>query len=474
MKFGKRVIAFALSAVVAFGAVTYRQPKAHAVVGSMLANMCLSTYMTATGISLVPDTATAEAIASALDSLIPDFVKDYAQEVGDFTVDAFKNTIQDGCVIRTTGQLQIAHTAAALMGRFTGWLINKFGLTDENGAPVTDPVGIVPSLTEFPALPDLSSYNNPLIWFYQNSQGQIILYTSESIDAWGNANGDFTTRASTLKYPSYLLEGNSWKKIGNGGTYSMPYANVIWANFDILLKNDSLYLAGSDYPSVADWDNPTLSAVLAPDYESAPDVDEQYALVIDTGIPYADEQSYIDSILNGVASGTLSPTYTVEQATGGDVVVPDEDEEESGILNWVKNIAQDVKALPRTIADAVASVFVPSQEYMATVPEMIVETFDNRTGFLTYPTSVLYDFANRLHGGQQDFILSWPTVREPTSKAIMLEAGQFNVSKFVRDNGSLATIYTLYEYAVGAYLTFLFLGLCSRKYNSIVGDSSGV
>ena len=56
----------------------------------------------------------------------------------------------------------------------------------------------------------------------------------------------------------------------------------------------------------------------------------------------------------------------------------------------------------------------------------------------------------------------------------MMEAGQFNVSKFVRDNQMLSDFYTIYQYAVGAYLTFLFFGLCSRKYNSIVGDISGV
>lgn len=224
------------------------------------------------------------------------------------------------------------------------------------------------------------------------------------------------------------------------------------------------------------YNGSAVNVSISPDYEAAPDVDEQHAMVVDTGLTFEDEQSYIDAVLNGVAAGTLSPTYTIESTTAGDVTVPGEDAEDDtqvGILNWTKKIWQSVVELPQTIANAVANVFVPSEEYLAALPETVTAAFDGRTGFLTYPASVLYDFADMLTSGSEDFILEWPDVREPTSKAVMLEAGEFNVSKFVRDNDSLSDVYVIYQYVVGAYLTFLFLGLCRRKYNSVIGDRLG-
>ena len=485
MKKGKRIAALALSMVIALGSVCYKPPKAEAFAGGMLANMCLSVYMTATGISLVPNDATAQAICSALDSLIPDFAKDYAQEVGEYTADIFRQTIEQDCIIQPTGFLQMGHIAVNLMGRFVGWLIAKYGLVSGGeaeevvyGSPIVTKDGIQVPVINYDGKPYayfgagryefLSGFK--LVSYYRPSDGCLFM------EAYDNGDYKFTMGAGGDEVGFMLCLCDSPKASGHrykGMAHVYADGSVdgwAWHVAEALNKSVGEIFGVSTTPDVTD----SIEIAVDPDYETAPDVDEQYAMVINTGLTFADEQSYIDAVLNGVASGTLTPTYTIEQATTGDVVVPDEDEENNGILNWVKNIAQDVKALPRTIADAVANVFVPSEEYLAVLPETIAVTFDGRTGILTYPTSVLYDFADRLSDGQQDFILSWPDVREPSTGGVMMEAGQFNVSKFVRDNQMLSDFYVIYQYAVGAYLTFLFFGLCSRKYNSIVGDISGV
>jgi len=177
-----------------------------------------------------------------------------------------------------------------------------------------------------------------------------------------------------------------------------------------------------------------------------------------------------------VVAGTLAPAYTIESTTAGDVINPDvgtDTEDQANILSWLKHIVQEVKALPQTIAQAVATVFVPSAEYLAALPVTVTDTFDDRTGFLTYPVSVVHDFAGRLSAGAQDFVLKWPTVYEPYSKGQLMAAGQFNVSKYVRDNDFASDVYDIYQWVVKAYMTFLFLGLCRKKYNSVVGDRLG-
>lgn len=499
MKKGKRIAAFALSLVVALGSVCYRSPKAEAVVfeSAALVSALTSTYLSSTGFSFSASTDNWD--ADAVNERIYNETKQFFVDVYSAYVETeeeFYALLCDGAEILTDGVVKFSAAAANLLGQFSDWLVEKFGLIGEDGAPVTDSVPIVPGTGGYfsyngiylPALPVWDSITYPYVYVEDSSGAHTnyVAYFSDRkifVDASSSSNSYYSSKdgVSTFFTSTYNASIGEWGDFGNTFTLSANRYNglgdyVIWSNFDIM-KGSAIYLAASEPVVAEDWENPVLSVTLPADYEAAPTVDEQYAMVIDTGLTFADEQSYIDAILGGVAAGTLSPTYTVEETTAGDVTVPGEDAEDDtqvGILNWVKKIWQSVKELPQTIADAVANVFVPSEEYMATVPETIADTFGSRTGFLTYPTSVLYDFVDMLSETSGDFILSWPTVREPSTGGVMMEAGQFNVSKFVRDNQSLSDWYIIYRYAVGAYLTFLFFGLCRRKYNSVVGDRLGV
>lgn len=489
MKKGKRIAALALSMVIALGSVCYKPPKAEAaIVESALASAAISTYLSATGFEFFgggPSSPTEmnELLAKELTKLTQEFAASIEQ-----LNDEVCAVITSGVTLLENGVVKFSASSANMLGRFSDWLINRFGLIND-GVPTTGSVGVVPSVSDgfvscngftVPAFPAYDTATYPYACIV-NQDGLIQLFVLNKprhLDSGDKYFGVYGDRSLGIRwhYSGTPSATNTWgSKLEDSKTtfcYNTEY--LVWANYDVMSVTGSVYLTGSQPAKAEDWDNPVLSVSLPSTYEAPPTVDGQYAMVVDTGLTFADEQSYIDAVLNGVTAGTLSPTYTIEQATGGDVVVPDEDEERAGILNWVKNIAQSVKELPRTIADAVADVFVPSEEYLAVLPETIAVTFDGRTGILTYPTSVLYDFADRLTDGQQDFILSWPDIREPSTGGVMMEAGQFNVSKFVRDNQMLSDFYTIYQYAVGAYLTFLFFGLCSRKYNSIVGDISGV
>lgn len=494
----KRLGAFLLCGVIAFHSVCVYTPSAKAaVLESMLANMCLSTFMTATGISLVPDDKTSERLCQALDDLVPDFVTDYAAEVGEYTVDAFNSVIAQDCVIQTTGLLQIGHQAAALLGRFTGWLIDKFGLIGEDGEPVIEPVCIVEDAA-----------------FLQFEDGTVVYLC----DPDNGVNGTVVKQGSENAFGPFYFEksgsGNSTsvslKRISDGSTVltslssssnygktyyglSVPFTTDTGDNYCGFVG----YMNNYSYPEyiaakkgaepftveilasllgASAYGEPvSLTASLAADYEAAPTVDEQYAMVIDTGLTYEDEESYIDAVLNGVAAGTLSPTYTIEQTTTGDVTDPDEgtdteEDNQAGILDWTKKIWQSVKELPGELMDALTNVFVPSAEYTAALPQMVVDTFDSRTGFLTYPFSVLSDFIGRLGDTGDDWIITWPDIDEPFSGGRLISKGQFNVSQFVRSDLTLSNVYSTWMLITKGYLIFLFLELCHRKYKSVVGD----
>lgn len=119
------------------------------------------------------------------------------------------------------------------------------------------------------------------------------------------------------------------------------------------------------------------------------------------------------------------------------------------------------------------TLFVPSQAYLENLPQQITDTFEERTGFLTYPFSLLPSFVDRLSGTSTDWILTWPQISEPFSGAVLFQAGSYNVSHFMRSNAQFIHLYQIYRLVVKALMAFGFLGLCYNKYRSVVGDRYG-
>lgn len=486
MRIGKRIAALALSMVVALGSVCYKPPKAEAVVleTAALVSASLSTYLSATGFSITSDFDGIN--INQANQMIFSQATQFFSEMGDAiaeTEEEFYALLCEGAEFATNGVVNFSASAADILSQFSAWFIDKLGLIGEDGVPVGTPQPI---------------YASGTVTLNTGATYPLFVYTTETKDSIVPtelpATGYLPVDGSTY----YLPNGNWIKtldsyeiKLGRADS-STAYASSLSTNYDwafmfaksngtdgVLIYKDGVYntFLSSRLTDYFGTEVKNLSVSIPADYEAPPKVEEQYAMVVDTGLTAADAQALIDSITGGFMAGTLSPTYTIEQTTTGDVAVPDEgedtDDTQVSILSWTKKIWQSVTELPQSIADAVANVFVPSAEYMAALPGTVTDTFASRTGFLTYPVSVLYDFSDRLLMGSDDFILEWPDVKEPTSKAVILAAGEFNVSKFVRDNDSLSDVYIIYQYVVGAYLTFLFLGLCRKKYNSVVGDRLG-
>jgi len=220
------------------------------------------------------------------------------------------------------------------------------------------------------------------------TNGAYNLYVSVVPFVWKSSGSSEGLYASgSYAYATYGWSSPVWKLTSSySGTgfvlYTTNPLEIVWANHTIVDEAGSL----SSYSGFS------TAFSLSADYEAAPTVEEQYAMVVNPGLTFEDEQSYIDAVMNGVVAGTLASAYTIESTTAGDVINPDvgtDTEEQANILSWLKYIVQDVRALPQAISDkfaafpqaiaeAVKGIFVPD----TVLTTEITDTFSEKFSFV--------------------------------------------------------------------------------------------
>ena len=226
----------------------------------------------------------------------------------------------------------------------------------------------------------------------------------------------------------------------------------------------------SDYPVVP----VSASVSLSPSYH-APTIPTGSAMRIETGASSsATSDETLQYVGDQIINNTFSPTYTIVVDPSQDPANPPSGED-SGILDWIKSIyyrlTQLATGLAESVSEAIQTALLPSEEFIQELPNRVKTTFADRTGFLTYPISVLVDFVGELGKyAEEDFIISWPDVAEPINGYTIMEAGSFNMSAMVRDNEAFQTIHDLWFLVAKGMMIIAFLRLCVRKFNSVVGD----
>ena len=95
---------------------------------------------------------------------------------------------------------------------------------------------------------------------------------------------------------------------------------------------------------------------------------------------------------------------------------------------------------------------------MEALPAQITDTFDERTGFLTYPFSLLPDFVDRLSAPSDDWILKWPQIAEPFTGNHSVPAGFVECDRLcARPNAQIKRLYDLWRLiAKGAHVFRLY------------------
>lgn len=374
-----RIAACSLAVLIAFNTVAI--PKAEAVIAeSALVSAFVATYSAAAGFSFRGEPFPGAEQMPAVVRSIETFIEDFA-EAREMTRAQFEEEILASVKFVGDGVVKIGSAAAGLLASFTDWLVDVLWIA--NGMSNTDPVGFVPGEgIDFPALPVWNVSVYPYATLFQWLDGENYYFIRVTEEPLVNDQGSLRPLSGAY-YSSYDLDfaNMSWSESSSGfwaakSCFSTTSYSIVWANHDVLNGDGTVYVAASDVVESEDWENPVLYATLSPDYEAAPTVDEQYAMVIDTGMTIEDEQDFVDSVLGGMLAGTLAPTYTIEQAAGGDVVVPDEETDtQAGILSSVKNIAQNVIALPQTIAEKIKGIFVPDAALTTEITDAFAAKF---------------------------------------------------------------------------------------------------
>ena len=87
-------------------------------------------------------------------------------------------------------------------------------------------------------------------------------------------------------------------------------------------------------------------------------------------------------------------------------------------------------------------------------------------GLITYPTSVLYNFFDRVSTLQsQEPVFTWTSIS--WMDHVLIPAGRFDFNDAL-SSPSLQQAHEVYLDVVNAILILNFLGLCYRKYREIV------
>ena len=457
---------------------------------SLFVSAACSSYMSCLGYSLEADNQ--QAINEAFVKQIADFCA-YHYDLFNQSQEQINEVIGRGCTIVKNGVIQLSHEACDVLKRFSDWVIEKCGFLNDDGSVNTGPV------TVYSELSGVTPVSNKGIVYpiYDHSAPPAIAPDNAFVAGesyyWNDFHGYYLYLSNVGQCPvRFMSTSISYDKVDLiiGVPYSYAVLTVGQGNKlgaavydeDRQLVGTSLSNSGpySFWGEASGWmiANQSLSLSLSPDYEAAPTVDEQYAMVIDTGMTFEDEQEMIDGILGGIVAGTLSPTYAIEQTTAGDVTVPGEDTEDDtpeGILSWTKKIWQSVTELPQTIADkfasipqaiadAIAAIFVPDAELCAE----ITDTF-----------SAKFDFISTLHGLGTDLLNLNPDQTPPVIYIYLNDAQ----SNYGFDYGGTTKALDMAWYEpykddvdriISGFLWLGFLWLCFMRASDIINGAGMV
>lgn len=402
----KRVLSFLLCCTLCVGVFAYRPQKANAVVvdatvafGAATATAAINGTTATTLFTGMSTTAASAATVSLMG--------EYAAATGAASSGAaLAGTIGAGTIATAAGVLVLSAAAGYALYKFITWLQEEKGL-EAGGSPVT--VSLPGSIT----FPDGSVY----IFCTADSPGTLfslgadnVVYNRYFLRSTGNAplwltnvqcfnsdTGDYV--AGTLNASSGskgVLFGFGWDNTSLDSRYHSVRLfgydsewNSVWSDIFQGWSFEKLFGIDSSCVNYGDgWDLEPL-----PEFKTWPqEIPEGDALVIHTGIDglsMSDPEIAAEQIMENAIDGNLAPVITVDADPSVEPVPGT-----STMLDFVTDIWRKIKALPRTISNAVKSVFEPD----AALLTEITTTFNNKFGWL----ETLYHLGEDLLGMTAD------------------------------------------------------------------------
>ena len=462
----------------------------------------LMAYMESAGMTIMVEADNWQTLASTMWETIADaYVSDVGAEAAGAATGAAWLTSLAPEIALIGGGIVVGAAAGVGMFKLLDWIMDKY-FPGGAGEGIELYQGVIPNLavtgyfSAVPAYPrdvtpvdvsgagfavapvvyDISVVGDLLPYAFYSSSGEGLL-----VVCYNNAG------ALSMHIWSSASSSSGWSKVGSLGVMdsrfflSEVYSVGRWCvAVDVVDPNGELRrsvtgLLWSDFVGKVDAPSVQSATASVPSSVSAPTIPTGSVMRIETGASSsATPEETLQHVGDQIINNTFSPTYTIVIDPSQDPANPPSGED-SGILDWIKSIyyrlTQLGTGLAESVSEAIQTALLPSEEFIQELPDRVKTTFADRTGFLTYPISVLVDFVGELGKyAEEDFIISWPDVAEPINGFTIMEAGSFNMSAMVRDNESFQTIHDLWFLVAKGMMIIAFLRLCVRKFNSVVGD----
>lgn len=486
MKKRKRLIAVVLAMAVALGSVCWKPPEAKAVVIDATAAFGAAAATAAINGTTATTLFTGMTTAAAQSSVVT-LMGEYATATGAASSGAaFASSIAAGTVLTAAGAIVLTAAAGYAVYKFIEWLREDKGLEAGGevvpvffGSTVVDvasgnyvfaPDGVIDYMPYLLSIDEILTFSNSygLRVYFDSLNGKPLVKAQCYYDGSPTQPyGGFTFDSLDYDPVYFVLRPYSDERyvsvwLYNDGSPSM-LVNTI--------RKDKL---GLDVIS-------TLDLTPKPEFQPIPnEIPDTDAVVITgiEGLPQNDPQAAADAIFQTAIDGALDPVVTVEadptietDPDTGTETDPDtgiDSDTNTSILDWLKQIWESICNIPSAIAEAIASIFVPSPDFYPTAISNLKDAFSDRMGLLTYPISVLFDFLDRVVNlSDQQPILTWGNIYLPGYATPLVAAGQYNLNDAIGTSQG-KSLHDIYLVIVDAIMILAFVDLCCHKYQKII------
>ena len=279
-----RIAACSLAVLIAFGSVCYKPPKARALgVESAFAAAATFSYLEAVGMSF--EGSVYDGMRDSLLDILVDLSDNFVSGLGILRSD-FEAIIAEGVDFLENGHVRISSAAANMLGQFSDWLVDKFGLIGEDGTPVEN-VPFIDGVSVLPFVPDSALVDRPYVVIYQAVDGSFwAMCSAEPAYIYSASNGYAYAMRNCV---GCEFKDGVWsvgKPNPDVGLVGVRLVSSIWSNHDI--SHDVYGVTASTYTGIFPSAESGVYIGLDDNYEVPPKVEEQYSMVIDTGMTFAD------------------------------------------------------------------------------------------------------------------------------------------------------------------------------------------
>lgn len=370
----RRLAALALCLV--FTGTLFAAPKARAVVAEAAATAIgvavLGSYLAASGLSMTVDSA--DTVTSGLESLASDYVAETG--AADDAV-SWLTTIADLVSVPSDGVLRLPAAVVCIVGAFTDWLTETFGLTEkesdigfsfEKGYLLADGSYLdVPSVEG--AISELLS-NYPDLVLYPipyNLDLATGAYLHLSLSSTGYLKYEYCTSTGTSTSGTFNSNYQNAAYVCFVNRLDMPSMPMWHVYFD---KNLSYLNCSSFLCELSNWGTYSSGSELSISRgdsfaQIADEISETSNKNLNIYVPstITTLDDLASTVPDQIASNTFNVTYELTQeGTGEGTDTEDGTGADDTTVGLLQSILQGVKAIPDAFTNSLTDVFTPSQE----------------------------------------------------------------------------------------------------------------